>query len=315
MTENSPTFAGPRPSAHFRRSVVLGGLGAAGRLFAELLRADGAVTLVDRRSGETPPGMSLLVADACQPDAPLRAELNRADAVLVALPESAGIAAVEAIAAHLPPGALLAETSSVKSAIAEALSRLAGRHDLEAAGVNPMFAPGLGFPGRPVLFARIRDGQRCRRLETLIEHSGARLVPVSVEGHDRLTAALQVATHASVLAFGNALRLLGEDAAELTAAAPPPHRTMLALLARIVTGTPEVYRDIQMAHPHASDARAALAKSLAQLDAVSTGPPDRFDALLEDLSAWLGPARDQLAADCADLFARLASRRPFDCTP
>lgn len=308
MTVNSPTFAGPHPPAAFRQSVVLGGQGAVGRLFAELLRADGPVTRVDLRAGEPLPGTSFMIGDARRPDAPLIARLAEADAVVVALPESAAAEAVEAVASHLAAGALLAETSSVKSAVAEALSRAAEQHELEAVGVNPMFAPQLGFPDRPVVIARVSEGPRCRRLETLIEQRGGQLVPVPIQNHDRLTASLQVATHASILAFGHALRILGADAADLAMAAPPPHRTMLALLARIVTGTPEVYRDIQMAHPHAAEARAALSRSLAQLDAAaSAGMPDRFDACLTDLVDWLGPTREQLAADCADLFTRLGS--------
>ena len=305
MTVNSPRAAQPLPPTSFGRSVILGGQGAVGRLFAKLLCLDGAVTLVDVRAGAPLPGATAVIADARQPGTRLVEELAGADAVIVALPEAAGIVAVQAVAPHMPPGALLAETSSVKSVIAQALSRAAGRHALEALGVNPMFAPELGFPGRPVIITRVRDGRRCRRLEMLIERRGGRLVPVAIPDHDRLTASLQVATHASILAFGRALRTLGTDPAELAEAAPPPHRTMLALLARIVTGTPEVYRDIQAAHPYASDARTALSQGLAQLDdAVSR---DRFEVFLDELADWLGPTREQLAADCADLFAHLGS--------
>ena len=289
------------------RSVVLGGQGAVGQLFAELLCSAGEVVLVDLHQGTPRLGMSSMVADACRPGSQLIAELAEADIVVVALPEDAGVAAVEAVARHLPRGALLAETLSVKSAVARALASAAERYELEALGVNPMFAPSLGFPGQPVIVVTVRGGERCRRLEILIDGHGGRLVSLPVQEHDRLTASLQVATHASVLAFGWALHTLGADIDVVTSAAPPPHRTLLALLARIVTGTREVYRDIQSAHPYAREARQALLDALVHLDDVAmTTPADGFDDMLEKIGGWLGNYQEQLACDCANIFACLA---------
>lgn len=292
----------------FDRSIVIGGQGAVGQLFAELLRSEGEVTLVDLHRGAPRPGMSSMVADACRPSPQLIAELAEADIVVIALPEHAGAAAVEAVARHMPPGVLLTETLSVKSAVARALASAAERYDLEALSVNPMFAPSLGFHGQPVIVTKVRGGERCGRLETLIAGHGGRLVSLSVQEHDRLTASLQVATHASILAFGWALQVLDADIGVVAMAAPPPHRTLLALLARIVTGTREVYRDIQVAHPYASEVRQALLGALMHLEDVAmTKPADRFDDMLETIAGWLGPYRERLADDCATLFACLDS--------
>jgi prephenate dehydrogenase len=306
--------------------VILGGQGGVGQLFAELLGDEGKVTLVDLRASTPPSGTFAMVADACRPSPQLIAELADADVVIVALPEEVGAAAIEAAAAHLPRGALIAETLSVKSTIAGPLATAAERHGLEALGVNPMFAPDLGFPGRPVLVSEVRGGSRCRRLGMLIEERGGRLVRISIPEHDRLTASLQVATHASLLAFGLASKALGADVATLVAAAPPPHRTLLALLARIITGTPEVYRDIQAAHPYAHEARRAVSDAITQLDDAATSTSAaRFEEILAELAEWLGPERERLAGDCAELFAHLTdivvleptddmTARPF-CTP
>jgi prephenate dehydrogenase len=291
----------------FDRSIVLGGQGAVGQLFAKLLCAEGEVTVVDLHRGTPRPGTSSIVADACRPSPALIGELGKADVVVIALPEQAGAAAVEAVARHMPRGALLTETLSVKSAVAQALAIAAQRYDLEALSVNPMFAPDLGFQGQPVVVATVRDGERCRRLEILIDGLGGRLVSLSVQEHDRLMASLQVATHASILAFGWALQILDADIGVVVAAAPPPHRTLLALLARIVTGTREVYRDVQVAHPYAGEARQALLDGLMHLDDVAmTKPADGFDDMLEKIACWLGPYRDRLTCDCANIFARLA---------
>lgn len=295
----------------FDRSIILGGQGAVGQLVAELLRSDGEVTLVDLHPGTPRPGMSSMVADACRPSPELIAELAEADIVVIALPEHAGAAAVEAVARYMSRGALLTETLSVKSAVALVLASAAQRYDLEALAVNPMFAPDQGFEGQPVVVAQVRGGERCRRLELLIDGCGGRRVSLSVQEHDRLTASLQVATHASVLAFGWALQSLDADIGVVAVAAPPPHRTLLALLARIVTGTREVYRDIQFAHPYAHEARQALFDALMHLDDVAkTKQDDRFDDMLDKIAGWLGPYRERLTCDCANLFAHLADQAP-----
>lgn len=301
----------------FERSMIIGGQGAVGQLFAELLLSEGEVTLVDLHRGTArKTGTSSMVADVCRPTSELIAELAKADIVVIALPEQAGAAAVEAVAPHMPRGALLAETLSVKSAIAQALASAAERYDLEVLGVNPMFAPSLGFRGQPVIFTKVRGGKRCDRLKTLIDGHGGRLVSLSGEEHDRLTASLQVATHASILAFGRALLALDADIGLVAMAAPPPHLTMLALLARIVSGTREVYRDIQLAHPYAGEARQALLDALMHLEDVSiTKSADRFDDMLEAIADWLGPYRERFTFDCENILSRLAESQSPSTRP
>lgn len=293
-------------NSRFDRSIILGGQGAVGQLFAKILRSAGEVTLVDLCRGAPEPGVSSIVADACRPSPRLITELAQADIVIIALPEQAGAAAVESVAPYLPQGALLAETLSVKSTIEPILTSAAERYELEALGLNPMFAPDLGFQGQPVVMVEVRGGPRYRHLQSLINAQGAQLVFLSAHQHDRLTASLQVATHATVLAFGWALDVLDADIGVAAVAAPPPHRTLLALLARIVTGTRAVYRDIQFAHPYAHEVRRVLRDALIQLDETAMAKSaDSFDDMLNKIVGRLGAYREELTCDCASLFAHL----------
>jgi prephenate dehydrogenase len=71
---------------------------------------------------------------------------------------------------------------------------------------------------------------------------------------------------------------------------PPPHTALLSLLARIASGAPEVYWDVQSANPHAPAARRALARGVSQLtDVVEDGDPAAFGDLLNRLCGVLGP--------------------------
>ncbi|MFK0295211.1 prephenate dehydrogenase/arogenate dehydrogenase family protein [Streptomyces sp. NPDC090442] len=289
-----------------RQCVVIGGAGAVGGMFVRLLTGSGArVVVADPAGGE-------VTDDAGAPGPALVAELRRADLVVLALPERAALTALPRVAAHLRPGALVVDTLSVKRQVVAALSATPG---IEAVSLNPMFAPSLGMPGNPVAAVVVHDGEAASELLRLLAGWGGREVRVDADEHDRLTAAAQVLTHASVLGFGLGLAELGVNAGELAAIAPPPHTTLLALLSRIASGSPEVYWDVQAAHPHAAGARTALASGLRRLaDLVERGDEAGFGAALDDVRDFLGGELAPHAEICAQLFAGLPQRSRNEAT-
>ena len=239
--------------------------------------------------------------DVCAMDARLVAEMRRADIVVLAVSERVAMAAVPPLAQQLRPGALLVDTLSVKTDIVAALEAHAAH--LEALSLNPMFAPALGFDGRAVAAVVVRDGPRARTLLDAVGRRGGRVVEVGADEHDRVAAVTQALTHAAVLAFGLALDELGVAARDLGEVATPPHLTLLALLARIASGGPETYRDVQAGNPHARRARTALAAGLATLaDAADHGTGDDFATILERARQSLGEDCDAYARICEQLF-------------
>jgi prephenate dehydrogenase len=263
-------------------------------MFARLLGERGAVVeVVD----------PLRNGDITNIDDALADQLRAADMVLLAVPEPVALAAIGAVAEAMTPDALLVDTLSVKSRVVAAAP--AG---VQMVSLNPMFAPALGMAGRPVAAVVVNDGPLVRELLRLIEQWGGRVVLTDADEHDRLTGAAQALTHAAVLGFGVALRDMDVDVGQLAAIAPPPHTTMLALLARIASGTPEVYWDVQAANPHAATARKALAEGIrAVADIVERGDEAAFAGLLTSLGGALGPQLDRHRELCAGLFAGLAS--------
>jgi prephenate dehydrogenase len=289
-----------------KRAVVVGGAGAVGRLFTERLLDSGArVTVVDTAEPEPGDGRAArLRGDVTAVDFRLAAELGHADLVVLAVPEPVALKAIHGVAAEVRPDALLVDTLSVKGSVARAVR--AEAPGVQAVGLNPMFAPSLGFEGRPVAAVVINAGSRTEELLALVESWGARIVRVDEQRHDRLAAASQALVHAAVLSFGIALAGMDVPGEDLRAAAPPPANTLLALLARIASGTPEVYWDVQHGNPEAAPARKALADAVRRLaDTVEHGTEADFADLLGELRTHLGDDLAHHRDTCAALFARI----------
>jgi prephenate dehydrogenase len=286
------------------RVVVAGGAGAVGGLMVDLLLGAGAdVLVVDVAAPPAEVGAACAYTrgDVCAMDASIVAEVRRADVVVLAVPEHVALAAVPALARELRPGALLVDTLSVKTGIVSALAAHAVH--LEAVSLNPMFAPALGFDGRAVAAVVVGEGPRTRALLDAVGRRGGRVVELGADEHDRVAAVTQALTHAAVLAFGLALDELGVAVEDLGAVATPPHLTLLALLARIASGEPETYREVQAGNPHARRARAALAAGLATLgDVADHGTSGEFAAVLERAGESLGADRAGYARACEELF-------------
>ncbi|HZV73804.1 MAG TPA: prephenate dehydrogenase/arogenate dehydrogenase family protein [Conexibacter sp.] len=294
------------------RCALVGGNGAVGRLFAGALAgARCEITIVDAAPTPHPEVRELgpyVALDVRRPSPALRDAFAGTDCVVLALPEAAALDALPHLLAALPADALLADTLSVKTPFAQAA--LAASASRELLSLNPMFAPALGFAGHAVLAVELMPGPRSRALLALLSERAAIVTLPDAATHDRMTAALQVAAHAGLLAFGLGLAQLGTDLDALLPAAPPPFLALLALLARIASGSPETYGDIQRANPFAAEARAALAAGLAQLDtAALDADPQRVEALVAEAGALLGPHREGLAAQAAALLARLEPPR------
>jgi prephenate dehydrogenase len=237
-----------------------------------------------------------------RPDDAILAIVSRCDLLILATPEPVAIAAARWMLPGMKRDSLVVETLSVKSRYATAIAEVTTAAEL--LGVNPMFAPDLGFAGRSVAAVPYRGGDLTPLFLEWIAAQGSEVVQLGAEDHDRACAALQVATHASVLAFGMALSASGYDVATAERIMPPPHRTLLALLARIAAGDPEVYRDIQSANPYAARARMDLLDAHRRLERIiASDDPEAFHRLIVELRSVLANGKTDYADLCARLFS------------
>ncbi len=293
-----------RPRGEFRSAVVLGGNGAMGSLFCDkLARQVDSVTALDLDEEPRPDAgaTAYLQADATALDAAAKRLLAAADVVILALPEAVAIQSVRAVRSAMSDGALLVDTLSVKSQIVDLMRAFSP--PLETLSINPMFGPSAGFAGQNLIAVKVAAGPRAERFLDMLRSWGCRIAFRTAEDHDQAMAALQTATHAAILSFGMALEKLHYDVSALADISSPPHRVLLALLARILHGEPEVYWDIQAHNSFAPGARDAVRQGVQDLsDMVAGGDAAAFRARLERLRTLLGPDLAFLARKCAALF-------------
>ncbi|MCW7537009.1 prephenate dehydrogenase/arogenate dehydrogenase family protein [Aquabacterium sp. A7-Y] len=291
-------------STDIKQCAVVGAAGSIGEFFLKTLRGFGVTASgVDLRPGsplQASLGETILAGDIRAPSAEMRTLIGTSQLVMLALPLPVTLKVVLTVIDAMQPGALLVETSSVKTEVAKLLE-IAG-DKVEVLGVNPMFAPDLGVKGRAIVAVPIRSGHRTDAFLDLLLKSGASVVKMDATRHDRLASVTQSLTHAAVLSFGLALVSLGEPIADLQAVAPPPFSLMMALLARISSGTPEVYSEIQYANPSAHHARVALLQGLQALAQDGTAESIDFEHVIQSLRKCLGGAREPHARLCAELF-------------
>lgn len=289
-----------------------------GSLFcAQLTREVDHVISIDLQSAppfETESVVSLH-SDACDLTHEAQTALADADLVILALPGNVALNSLAGITSILRRKALLVDTLSVKIPFVNAIENT--KTPKEIISINPMFAPSLGFAGQSTAVIPMERGPLANIFLEFIEAWGCRLVFLTAEEHDRLTAMLQTITHAAILTFGMSLHKLGYDLSRVEPLIPPPHRAMLALVARILSADAEVYWDIQLSNPFAAEARECLLDSVKQLsEAVDIGNQHDFLSIIDTLRAVVGPTHlPQFSQYCAHMFEVLQQLNKPEETP
>lgn len=171
----------------------------------------------------------------------------------------------------MKPGALFTDVLSVKSGICESYEALKDKFPhVELISVHPMFAPAAGWEQQNCAVIQIRAGDMSREFCRLVETWGSTMVLMeSGKEHDRVTAAVQNATHAALLTFGLCLKKLGYDADMAHKMSTPPHRHMFSCIQRMAhINEPDTYWDIQTDNPNAEEVWGHLESSVSEIHAV-----------------------------------------------
>lgn len=284
--------------------IIVGGDGAVGRLFSSLLSGKCKNLAVMDIS---PPTERLSNVEYIRGDITADASLEQwqdFDVVVLSVPEDIAIRFISLASTHQIEKKCFIDTLSVKSVIVDHWRTISPRN--EVLSINPMFGPSLGFKGQNVAYVDIKTGPNSKWFLNLMKEAHCHLVNLDAQTHDKYTAAIQAVTHTAILAFGLTLKKMAYDSAATKPLWTPLHKTMLAMLARIVSAEPEVYRDIQCSNPFASEARSLLLESMQDLDKlIASNNAEQFEQTFDQLSALLGETKEDLENHCGRIFSDL----------
>jgi 4-amino-4-deoxyprephenate dehydrogenase len=276
--------------------VVIGSSGGVGSLLVRVLSPSAAslIGIDSAPSQASDRADKELLADVTSSSPAVKRALARADCVVVCLPENVALATLPLVARHAPAGALWVDTLSVKKTVCSALQE---SPSLESLSINPMFAPDLGFRNQNVAVVQVNAGPRAAAFLGYLAATDANIVTLSAEEHDKCTSVIQVATHATLLAFGMMLDNAGFDLATALKLSTPPHRLLLSLLHRITSGDPLLYWDIQQAHSLGSQTRQSLISAMTELEQrVANGERHEFVADFLNIRTRIAPGTASLGA-------------------
>ena len=284
--------------------VIIGGNGGFGVLLSNLLSKVGyVVDGIDLHVAPTAAGRfsDYASSDILKMSEKAAALIREADCVILSLPEDVALACFHKVAEVMTPGRLMLDILSVKSAIVGLMEEV--EKPIELLSLHPMFAPKVGFREQNVVAVEVRPGPLSAEVMAFIENCGSNVTLMTAEQHDTSTAAIQVATHAALISFGLTLNEMGYSIDEALRISTPPHRILLALVARVLTGKPEIYWRIQLKHPLSSMTRHLLMQSLERLDgAVQSHDFAGFESVIGAARTPIASEMKRLADYCAEIF-------------
>ena len=281
--------------------VILGGAGLVGNWIRNILAGyEYDVRLVDNKISEC--GSYQL--DVTKPTDEVDHIFKGAIAVVFALPEGIAVQAVSWLMNYIPRELVIISTCSVQEPFYRALKVASNRQPY--IGINPMFSPVLSCQGRVVAVCLEDLSAPVMFLEAHLVEAGAKLKRVLPRENDEVMAVCQVLPHVAILGFGKALAKTSLSINLILEIMPPPMRCMMALLARILVGSPEVYWGIQTENKYAQDQRKAIVQGIEELmSCVVSGEFERFKEQLLVVSHYMDVGVDSGAIDCQRIFSLL----------
>lgn len=284
--------------------LILGGAGRVGQFINQLLEPTACERVViDVVSPCEPMAHRVMSALDLPTQAP--ALLREASMLVFALPEDAALEALDRLAAFCRARVVI-NTCSVQEPFQRAMRKLLP--SVASVGINPMFSPSLDCRSRPVALCEPVASAAGEMLDSLLTSKGMNVRRLTPGDHDQIMALCQTLPHAAILAFAMTLARSSCDMQVLDALSPPPMKTMLALVARMLHNDPQTYWDIQKYNTGAQDQRDQLSGSLDRLDSLSRQPTvTAFARELEDVRLLLGDHAGTYGDTCANLFDMLVS--------
>lgn len=223
---------------------IIGGKGGMGRLFTQVLRAQ---------------GFRVLISDM-DPKPANKELMEQSDVVIFSVPLHLSEKIIQEEMKHTRKDQLVLDLSSLKEKQVKAL--LKGK--AEVVGLHPMFGPGVeNLHNQTVIFcpARVSD-ETLGSLRGLFKGMGVQITDMKPKDHDKMMALIQVVPHLKTMLMAEVLRDQKVDMKQTLKEASPVYRLELDILGRIFAQNAEMYASIIAHNPQSPHIIKSLKKTL-----------------------------------------------------
>ncbi len=191
----------------------------------------------------------------------------------------------------LPHNTVVVDTTSTKCKVETYYEKILQTHPakLSILSLDPLFKPGIFLSTKPVAYFTKNETKESRELLTILINLGLDLFESSAQEHDAALSIVQVTVHALSLVFGKVMLESDISFNILSKYATPPFRLIMLLLHRIITGTSDVYWDIQYNNFKGQEARNQLKNSLNYFsNLIDTAQHEEFSSLIMSIKDHVG---------------------------
>ncbi len=275
-----------------RKVLILGGLGAMGRLLGDTLALRGHH--IDAYDRDDPRDLAQTIAQV--------------DVVLIAVPMALAAKVARLVCPMMRSGQLLCDINSLKE---EVCGIFETECKSEALGLHPMFGPSVGSLRRQkVVVCHVHDGPQSEWLVSEFGRLGTDIIETDARTHDRMMAVVQVLVHFHTIVMGEALRRTEVPVADSLRFTSPIYRLELAVVGRLFTQDAELYASIEMDNPHGSEMRQLFLDAAQALhEAIESGDRARFTEMFSGVTAYFddfGPEAMRVSDAIIDMLVERA---------
>lgn len=281
----------PRATADKKTIVFVGGGGGMGKLYARMAHAsEYNVRVLEKGDWDK--------ADSI---------LDGANLVIITVPIKHTEKVIEEISPKLSPDTILADFTSNKGSILDAMIR---SHAGPVLGLHPMHGPDVANLSKQLMMVCPgRDRESCEWVLQQCALWGMRIKEVNPEQHDHAMNMIQGLRHFVALLHGSFMKEFDLDPGTITDFSSPIYRAELMMTGRIFAQDPELYADIVFANFERRTLLFEFFEHHAKLmELVKNNDRDGFIEEFRAISEFFGDFGEQALKESSYLIHRLAER-------
>ena len=181
--------------------------------------------------------------------------LGNAELVLICVPTEHAVTVIEKASQYLAPDTALADITSIKTPIVEAMLE---QHSGPVLSLHPMFGPGTdSFLSQNVVACPARTQEAFQWLLDLLESRGGKVTVCTPQEHDQMMGIIQAIRHFSTFSLGVFLAEEGIDINQSLEFSSPLYRLKVDMVSRLFAQDSSLPLGIML---HAEEHRQAISR-------------------------------------------------------